>query len=82
MSKHFPIASYQDLQVALAQCTSSKNALSLKSGYSPDVLTFGKTLRVPASITSDYSLPSHLLAEEDTQQGIQFREKLAKREAA
>ena len=78
----FPIVSYQDLQVALAQCTSSKNALSLKSGYSPDVLTFGKTLRVPESITSDYSLPSHLLAEEDTQQGIQFREKLAKREAA
>ena len=78
----FPIKSYQDLQTALAHCTSAKNALSLKQGYSPDILTFGKTVRVPASVTSDYNLPSHLLADEETQEGILFRNKLARREAA
>ena len=78
----FPIKSYQDLQTALAHCTSAKNALSLRHGYSPDILTFGKTVRVPASVTSDYNLPSHLLADEETQEGILFRNKLARREAA
>lgn len=77
-----PITSYTNLQTALSHCTSAKNALSQKQGYSPETLVFGKGSRIPASISSDEQLPSHLLADDDTQEGIRFREKLAYREAA
>lgn len=78
----YPINNYSDLQKALAQCTSAKNALSQRNGYSPGMLVFGKAIKVPGSISSDENLPSHLLADEETQQCIQFRQKLAVRKAA
>ena len=77
-----PIETYDDLGQGLVQCTHAKNANSLRHGYAPDVLVFGKGLRTPGSITSDDSLPSHVLADEDNCHGIRFREFLAKREAA
>ena len=65
-----PINTYNDLQVALAMCTAAKNACSLRHGFSPEVLVFGKGLRVPASITGDDDLPAHLTATSDHAQGI------------
>ena len=53
-----PIQSYTDLQTALSHCTSPKNALSQKQGYSPETLIFGKGTRIPASVSSDEQLPS------------------------
>lgn len=46
------------------------------------MLVFGKAIRLPGSLCSDLELPAHSLADNTCQQGIQFREKLARREAA
>ena len=77
-----PINSYADLQVALAMCTSAKNACSLRHGFSPEVLVFGKGLRVPASISGDDDLPSHATACSENAHGVRFRQQLAMRESA
>ena len=78
----FPIESYADLQAALAKSTSAKNACSLRHGFSPEVLVFGKGLKVPGSLSSDDGLPAHSLASEESGQGLQFRTQLAMRESA
>ena len=78
----FPIESYADLQVALAKSTSAKNACSLRHGFSPEVLVFGKGLKIPGSLSSDDGLPAHSLASEESGQGLQFRTQLAMRESA
>ena len=77
-----PINTYQDLQRALMMCTAAKNACSLRHGFSPEVLVFGKGLKVPGSLTSDDMLPAHSLANEENSWGICFREQLAMRENA
>ena len=78
----FPIENYSDLQRALTVCTAAKNACSLRHGFAPEVLVFGKGLKVPGSLTSDDTLPAHSLANEDTAWGIKFRTQLAMRESA
>ena len=77
-----PINSYYDLQIALAMCTAAKNACSLRHGFSPEILVFGKGLRVPASLSSDDDLPAHSVACSDHAHGIRFRQQLAMRETA
>ena len=76
------ISSYQDLQQALWHCVHAKNACSLRRGFAPEVLVLGKHTRLPGSLSGDSQVTSHLLAESESQQGIQFRENLARREAA
>ena len=78
----FPIETYADLQNALAKSTSAKNACSLRHGFSPEVLVFGKGIKVPGSVTSDDTLPAHILANEESGQGLRFRTQLAMRESA
>ena len=78
----FPIENYSDLQRALMVCTAAKNACSLRHGFAPEVLVFGKGLKVPGSLTSDDTLPAHSLANEETAWGIKFRTQLAMRESA
>ena len=80
--KDHPIHNYQDLQQAIWWCVQAKNACSLKRGYAPEVLVLGKQTRLPGSVCSDETLPSHLLAEAETAHGIRFRQQLAYREAA
>eukprot|EP00435_Cladocopium_sp_Y103_P021628 s655_g5.t1 len=77
-----PINTYQELQRALMMCTAAKNACSLRHGFSPEVLVFGKGLKVPGSLTSDDTLPAHSLASEENAWGVRFREQLAMRENA
>ena len=76
------INNYSELQTALSMCTAAKNACSLRHGFSPEVLVFGKGLRVPGSVASDDHLPSHLAAMDENGHGIRFRTQLAMREAA
>ena len=80
----FPIASYADLQIAMNQCTHAKNSLSIRHGYAPEVIVFGKHTRIPGSILSDDSVPSHeqALQEENSMSPEGFRQTLAIREAA
>jgi hypothetical protein len=76
------ITSYAEMQVALTMCTTAKNSCSLRHGYSPEVLVFGKGFRMPGSLTSDDQLTAHLTASEETAQGLRFRQQLAFRETA
>eukprot|EP00435_Cladocopium_sp_Y103_P019412 s4226_g4.t1 len=78
------VSSYPQLQQALTQCIMAKNSCSLRHGYAPDTdtLVFGKGLRIPASITSDDSLPAHAIADSENDTGLRFRELLAMRETA
>ena len=77
-----PINSYDQLQRCLWHVMQAKNACSLRRGYSPEMLVFGKSTRVPASICGDDQLPAHCLADEEYAQGIAFREHLLLRENA
>ena len=76
------ITNYVELQRALTSCTTAKNSCSLRQGFSPDMLVFGKGLRVPGSLTSDDGLTSHLTATDGSAHGLQFRQLLAQRETA
>ena len=63
----YPIFDYQSLQMALNQSTHAKNSLSIRHGYAPEIIVFGKHTRLPGSILSDESIPSHEQAtQEDT----------------
>ena len=77
-----PIGDAHDLQVALAQCTQAKNALSIRRGFAPEVLVLGKQTRLPGSVCSDSQLPAHALADAEHCHGLVFRQQLARREAA
>ena len=72
----------EEFDIALAFSIQAKNALSSKNGFSPEMLVLGKQTRVPASLASDETTPSHLSALNDTPSGIRFREKLELRERA
>ena len=80
----FPIRSYSDLQTSLNQCTHAKNSLSIRKGCAPELIVFGKHSRLPGSVLSDESVPSHLnaLSEETEIQPNEFRNMLMLREAA
>ena len=77
-----PIMSYTDLHQALWFIMQAKNACSLRRGYAPEVLVFGKHTRLPGSISSDQNLPAHCLADSETAQGLAFRKQLDMREIA
>eukprot|EP00435_Cladocopium_sp_Y103_P018404 s1763_g4.t1 len=77
-----PILSFSDLQQALIQCTHAKNCLSIRKGYSPEILVFGKSSKVPGSIISSDEMSAHASANREDAHGIEFRRQLALRERA
>jgi transposase InsO family protein len=77
-----PIQTYVDLQQALVQCTHAKNKLSVRKGFSPEVLVFGKNSKVPGSVTSCETVSSLASADREDAHGIAFRRSLALREKA
>ena len=79
-----PINDYASLQSALNQCTHAKNSLSIRHGYAPEVIVFGKHSRIPGSVLSDESIPAHEHAMDENQSlaSQDFRKMLALREAA
>ncbi len=82
MDKESPIQTYEDLSKVLWFAIQAKNANSLRKGYAPEVLVFGKHTKIPGSLTSDEDLPAHCLADAETAQGVQFRKQLEIRERA
>ena len=82
LDKESPIETYEDLQQALAQSTHAKNTLSIRRGFTPEVLVFGKSSRLPGSISSSTGESSLASADRDDGQGIEFRKSLALRERA
>ncbi len=77
-----PINSYDELQQALWFIMQAKNASSLRRGFAPEVLVFGKHTRLPGSITSDDNISAHCLSDAETAQGLAFRRQLELREIA
>ena len=77
-----PINSYTDLQQALWFIMQAKNASSLRRGFAPEVLVFGKHTRLPGSIMSDDNISAHCLADSETAQGLASRRQLELREVA
>ena len=80
--KQQAIQTVDEMQQALWAVTQAKNSLSIRRGYSPEVLVLGKATRLPGSIVSDDTIPAHLLAESQESQGIAFRKNLQRRELA
>ena len=80
--KEQAIQSIEDMQQALWAVTQAKNSLSIRRGYSPEVLVLGKATRLPGSVVSDETIPAHLLAESEESHGIAFRQNLQRRELA
>lgn len=78
----YPIVSYSHLQRCLWHVMQAKNACSIRKGYSPEMLVFGKSTRLPGSLCGDDQLPAHCLADSETAQGIAFRDHLLLRETA
>ena len=77
-----PITTYRDFQQALIQCTHAKNTLSIRSGFAPEVLVFGKCSKLPGSVISSEDISAHASANREDAQGIAFRQNLALRERA
>ena len=82
MDKENPIQAYDQLAVALSHATSTKNQWSRHRGYPPEMLVFGKGVRIPGSITSDPTVSAHAVAISNLPDGARFRQDLATREAA
>eukprot|EP00435_Cladocopium_sp_Y103_P060444 s1568_g22.t1 len=78
----YPVDTYMDLQQSLVQCTQAKNALSIRRGFTPEILVFGKSSRLPGSLTSSENDTSLASADRDDAHGISFRKSLALREKA
>lgn len=77
-----PILSFHDMQQALIQCTHAKNTLSIRRGFSPEVLVFGKSSKIPGSNVSSDEVSAHESALREDAHGIMFRRNLALREKA
>eukprot|EP00435_Cladocopium_sp_Y103_P001498 s4960_g1.t1 len=77
-----PITNYEQMSAALSHVTSTKNQWSRHRGYPPEMLVFGKGVRVPGSVASDPTTAAHAAALSNQPDGIRFRQDLALREAA
>ena len=65
-----PITTYAKLQQALIQCTQAKNCLSIRRGYPPEILVFGKSSKLPGSIASSEEMSAHASANRENAYGI------------
>ena len=84
MDMESPILDYPSLQAALNQCTQAKNTLSVRHGYAPEIIVFGKHARIPGSVLNDESLPAHEMAmsEDTSMSSAEFKAMLSLRESA
>ena len=82
MDQEEAISSYDELRCALAKATSTKNQWSRHRGYAPEVLVFGKNIRVPGSVISDPNISSHSAALGNGTEFQQFQKELNRREQA
>ena len=82
MNQDKPIMTQLEFDACLNQCFRAKNSLSYVDGYSPEQCVLGKSTKIPASAISDENTSSHLLAEDSSLSGEQFRIALQRRTAA
>ena len=77
-----PINNEAEFDRALNQCFRAKNSLAIVNGFSPEQAVLGKASKLPASISSDEDLPSHLLAAGDSHESMIFQRSLRVRNLA
>ena len=78
-----PISNWQEFEIALQLLCNAKNSLSRHAGYTPEILVLGKSQHVPGSNSDPSDSAGFLgLDMEDTPEGAQFAQRMAKREAA
>lgn len=82
MDKESAIDTPQKLQEALRQATGTKNQWSRHRGYPPEILVFGKSVRVPGSVVNEGFSAANTMAINPQTEGQIFREQLAVRERA
>ena len=82
MNQEKVIENEHEFDLCLQQCFRAKNSMTSIDGYSPEQCVLGKATKLPASAISDEDTTSHLLAEEDSEAGEQFRIALQRRQAA
>ena len=82
IDREMPIQTYQDLHQALVQSTHAKNTMSIRKGYSCEILVFGKSSRIPGSVASSETESSMASADREDAHGITFRRNLELREKA
>ncbi|CAE7415676.1 GIP, partial [Symbiodinium microadriaticum] len=71
-----PIVNDTALDQVLQQAVLAKNSLIRHGGFSPEQIVFGKSLRVPGSVSSDEEAPAHALSEGTDLESEMFRQKL------
>ena len=76
------ICNYNQLAIALAHTTTTKNQWSKYRGYPPEMLVFGKGSKMVGSVVSDEETASHYAALSPTAEVVKFREELAARDRA
>lgn len=69
-----PIDTYDQLRTALSHATGTKNQWSRHRRYPPEMLVFGKGVRIPGSITSDPTIAAHATALSNMPDGARFRQ--------
>ena len=82
MNQQVPIRSESEFDQCLLECFRAKNSLSNHEGYSPEQAVLGKASKLPASVISDETTSSHLLADSSRPEGNHFRLALSRRTLA
>ena len=76
------VESPEQFREYLTQAVCAKNTLSRVNGYTPEQAVLGISRRLPASITSDTSQSSHIMAEDSSLDSDRFRLALERRSLA
>jgi len=70
------IENIQQFDDVLRQCFHAKNTMAVTAGYSPEQAVLGKASKLPASVTSDEDLSSHLTSHGEDLASEKFRQHL------
>ncbi len=71
-----PIENIQEFDQVLLACCQAKNALTRQQGYSPEQIVLGKSIALPASLSSDDNAAAHSLAIGNDLESETFRRQL------
>ena len=71
-----PIENTAEFDQILLACCQAKNSLTRQQGYSPEQIVLGKSIPLPASLSSDDSASAHSLAAGDDLESEAFRKHL------
>ena len=71
-----PIENSSELDQVLLACCQAKNALTRQQGYSPEQIVLGKSIALPASLSSDDNVSAHSLALGSDLESETFRKQL------